>query len=64
MYSKYGSIRMFSIVIFMGLIAGVVMYKQKAALKTIKGSILEEEVKRLVRGNHKMKELMQIKKKR
>ena len=42
MYSKYGSIRMFSGVVFIGLIAGLVMYKQKNALKHVKGSILEE----------------------
>ncbi len=40
MYSKYSSIRMFSALLFMGIIAGVVMYKQKNTLRSIKGSIL------------------------
>jgi hypothetical protein len=58
MYSKYGSIRIFSALLFMGLIAGVVMYKQKHMLKSIKGSILESEVKHIVSRNPKINSLL------
>ena len=61
MYSKYGSVRMFSMVLFVGIIAGVVMYKQKNMLKSMKGSLLEEEVKMKVANNKKMSALLSSK---
>ena len=64
MYSKYSSIRMFSAVIFVGLIAGVVMYKQKNMLRNIKGSILEMEVKSLLTNNKQMQTIMKQKNKK
>lgn len=64
MYSKYSSIRMFSIVIFMGVIAGVVMYKQKNVLQTIKGSILEQEVKSLLSRDGRVNDILRQKHKK
>ena len=58
MYSKYSSIRMLSIMIFMGLIAGAVIYKRKTTLQSVTGSILEEEVKRLAQKNLQVSELL------
>ena len=40
MYSKYGSMRMLSVLLFTGLLGGIVMYKRRTTLKTIKNSIL------------------------
>jgi len=40
MYSKYGSYRIMSIVLFVSGIWGLIMYRQKNVLKTVKGSIL------------------------
>lgn len=63
MYSKYSSIRMFSALLFMGIIAGVVMYKQKNTLRSIKGSILQSEVKRFIGSHPKIGQLLREKKK-
>ena len=41
MFTKHGSLRLFSGVLMFGLIIGTVMYKQKNVLKNISGSILE-----------------------
>ena len=42
MVTKHGSLRMFTGMLFLGFVAGIVMYKQKNVLKNIKGSILEQ----------------------
>ncbi len=63
MYSKYSSIRMLSIMIFMGLIVAMVIYKKKTTLRSITGSILQEEVKRMAVRNPKVREILDAKKK-
>ena len=60
MYSKYGSMRLFSSVIFLGLVVGLVMYKERNVLKNIKGSILEHEVHSLVSKNPKVNQLIKL----
>lgn len=52
MYSKYGSYRLMSVVLFVAGLWGVIMYKQKNVLKSVKGSILEHEVKTQVGRNN------------
>jgi len=64
MYSKYGSYRMFSLVLFMSAVGGFVIYKKKTIMKSIKGSILEDEVKRLVGKNETIINILKEKHKR
>jgi hypothetical protein len=40
MYSKYGSYRLMTMVLFVSGITGLVLYKRKSVLKSVKGSIL------------------------
>ena len=51
MYSKYSSYRFFSILFFSAGILGIYLYKKTTSLSSIKGSILEEEVKNLLNKN-------------
>lgn len=49
--------------IFMGLIVAMVIYKKKTTLRSITGSILQEEVKRMAVRNPKVREILDAKKK-
>jgi hypothetical protein len=40
MYTKYSSYRIVAVVLFVSAIWGLIMYRQKNVLKTVKGSIL------------------------
>lgn len=51
MYSKYGAYRIFTMVLFFSALTGIILYKKKSVLKSVKGSILEEEVKRMLGKN-------------
>ena len=64
MYQKYAMLRYASIGIVLAAVAGIVTYKRKNVFKTIKGSILEEEIKLLVKNNEKVKNVLQEKNKK
>lgn len=51
-------------VIFLGALSGLVMYKQKNVLKSVKGSILEDEVKRLLGKNEAVIQILKNKNKK
>lgn len=63
MYSKYGSYRIMSIVLFVSGIWGLIMYRQRNVLKTVKGSILEHEVKTKVGRNNLVVQVLRNKNK-
>ena len=58
MYSKYGSYRMLSFILFFAAIGGLVVYKKKTVIKSIKGSILEDEIKNMVRKNENVMKIL------
>ena len=64
MYSKYGSYRLFTMVLFFAGITGVILYKRKSVLKSIKGSILEEEIKRMINRNDRIQAILREKNKK
>ena len=64
MYSKYGSYRMMSMVLFFAAITGVILYKRKSVLKSVKGSILEEEIKRMLNRDDRILSLLREKKRK
>jgi len=64
MFTKHGSLRIFSGVVMLGLIVGSVMYKQKNVLKNISGSILEQELIRLASRHPQVGKVLQQKGKR
>lgn len=63
MYTKYGSYRIMSVVLFVSGIWGLIMYRQKNVLKTVKGSILEHEVKTKVSRNSYVMQVLRNKNK-
>jgi hypothetical protein len=64
MYSKYGSYRLFTMILFFSAITGLIMYKRKSVLKSIKGSILEEEIKRMINRNDQIQSILREKNKK
>jgi hypothetical protein len=64
MYSRYGAYRIFTMVIFFSALTGVILYKRKSVLKSVKGSILEEEVKRMLGRNDRIAALLKEKNKK
>jgi hypothetical protein len=64
MYSKYGSYRILSLLLFFSALGALVLYKKKTLMKSIKGSILEDEVKRMVSRNENVVNLLRNKQKR
>ncbi len=64
MYSKYGSYRLMTMVLFFSGITGLILYKRKSVLKSVKGSILEEEVKRMLNRNERVLSILKEKNKK
>lgn len=58
MYTRYGSMRLFAIILFLGMGIGLVTYKQKNVLRGIKGSTLEYLIKTKIGKNQKVIELL------
>ena len=63
MYSRYGSYRLFTFLFFFASIAGLVVYKKRTALRSIKGSVLEAQIKSLLGQNPKLNDLLRQRKK-
>lgn len=64
MYTRYNAYRMFTMVFFFAALTGFILYKRKTVLKSIKGSILEEEVKQLLHRNGNVLRMLKEKNKK
>jgi hypothetical protein len=64
MYSKYSTYRFFTMILFFSAITGIVLYKRRTVLTSIKGSILEEEVKRMLQRNDHVIQILKSKNKK
>lgn len=53
-----------SMVLFLAAFTGVILYKRKSALNSVKGSILEEEVKRMLNRNDHVLTILKAKNKK
>ena len=58
MYSSYGSYRLFAFLFFFATIVGLVLYKRRTALRSIKGSVLEAQIKNLLAQNPRMNDIL------
>jgi len=64
MYSKYGNYRMISIILFGGLVASAVLYKRNNVIRSIKGSILETNIKTMLNSNKHIDQLLKARNKK
>ena len=51
-------------ILFFSAITGLIMYKRKSVLKSIKGSILEEEIKRMINRTDQIQSILREKNKK
>ena len=64
MYSSYTSYRMVTFLFFFAILSGFVIYKRKTAMRSIKGSVLEAQVKKLLNTNPHLTALLNERKKK
>lgn len=63
MYTKYNGFRLMSGTILLGLVFAFIKYKDKSLIRSIKGSVLENEAKLKIRAHPKVVQLLALRNK-